>query len=470
MPTPSDSSNTQPRCRPVAALGLCLALAACASAPPDELDPLATLTELEAVTLAEVPAATVARVSTDTRTAGFDPQDGLDAREASALAIHLHPRLRALRSEIGVARAQLVEAGLLPDPTIGWEAGNVIADFITDRKSTANSYIAGFAISWDVPRPGEIGSREREASARIDEVRAGLLQSEWELVREVYLACVRLAAAEAAIRLNADQVAVADRTLAYFTEARRLGEATALQARLASTAQARLAADRARLEVDVTEARLALLGLLGLPPTTPIALQDGDRLLAPAPPPAPPATLVEEALRRRPDLLVLATQHAQAEARLRLEEARRFPQISIGSGIGIELPIFSRFNAPAVETARRAREAARRRFEAAVYDVRRDVHAAAAAAALTDAYVRRFEEQVLPAVDDTLRLTRAAVQAGEFTAFDVLTAQAQALEAQTELLAARARRAEARVALDAATGHLAPTPEPAAPDDDEEEE
>ena len=462
----SSSHRHTPLAHRLAAVVTSLSLAACASAPSDELDPLEALFELDATAATQVPPATVARVSTDART--FDPQDGLDAREASALALHLQPRLRAARSEIGVARAQLVEAGLLPDPTIGWEAGNVIADFITDRKSTANSYIAGFVISWDVPRPGEIGSLEQEASARIDEARASLLATEWELVRDVHLACVRLAAAEAALRLNADQAAVADRTLTYFAEARRLGEATALQARLAATARARLVADKARLEIEVTEARQALLGLLGLPPTAPFTLQDGDLLLAPRPPPDPVTDQVQEALRRRPDLLVLGTQHAQAEARLRLEEARRFPQLSIGSGIGISIPIFSRFNGPAVETALRAREAARRRFEAAVFEARQEVHAAAARVSLTDAYVRRFEEQVLPAVEDTLRLTRAAVEAGEFTAFDVLTAQTQSLEAQTELLSARARRAEARVALDAATGRLAPTPE-AAPAHDEEE-
>lgn len=441
--------------RLAAAMGTAL-LAACATAPAEQLDALATLSALEALTLVEPPAATVARVSTG----AFDPRDGLDAREASALALHLHPRLSALRAEVGVARAQLVEAGLLPDPTIGWEAGNVIADFITDRKSSANSYIAGFVLSWDVPRPGEIDAREGQAAARIDEARAALWQGEWELVREVHLACVRLAAAEARVSLNRDQVAVADRTLAYFSQARRLGETSALQAGLATTAQARLAADQARLELEVALARQALLALIGLPPGAPFALQDGERLLALEPERTPAAALVEEALRRRPDLLVLATQHAQAEARLRLEEAGRFPQLTIGSGIGLTLPFFSRFNGPAVETALRAREAARLRFEAAVHEVRREVHAAAAGASLVDGYVRRLEEQVLPSVDATLRLTRAAVEAGEFTAFDVLTAQTQALEAQTELVSARARRAEARVLLEAAAGRLAPTPDP----------
>lgn len=442
-----------------------LVLGACVSAPADVLDPAATLRALEAMTSGPAPAS-LARIGTASLT--FEPGDGLDAREASALALHLHPRLRALRADIGVARAELIEAGLLPDPTIGWEAMNVVADFVTERKSSANSYVAGLTLSWDIPRPGEIGAREAVAAGRIEEARALLLQAEWELVRDVHLACVRLAAAEAGLALNSDQARVAEQTVRYFDDARRLGAATGIQASLAGVATARILADHARLQLEATDARLALLALLGLPPRTPFALQDRDQLLATPASPGDVEALTSEALRRRPDLAALGAQHAQADARLRLEEAGRWPRVSIGSGIGIELPLFSRFNAPAVETARRGRVAARHRFEAAVHEVRRDVHAAHAALALSNAVVRQLEESLVPAVEEALRLTRQAVEAGEFTAFEVLTAQTQALAAQTELLAARARRAEARVALDAATGELTPTPEPLSPDDQEE--
>ncbi len=440
-------------------------LGGCSSAPSDVLDSAATLRALEGIQVGPAPAS-LARVSTITVT--FDPNDGLDVTEAAALALHLHPRLRAVRAEIGVARAELVEAGLLPDPTLGWESGNVFADFITDRKSTANSYIAGLTLSWDVPRPGEIAAREAAAAGRIEEARALLLQAEWELVRDVRLACVRLAAAEAGLALNADQTQIAERTVSFFGDARRLGAATAIQDRLASVAAARIFADQARLDLEATDARQTLLALLGLPPRTPLVLQGGAALLDPAPQEGDAEALVIEALGHRPDLVALAAQHAQAEARLRLEEAGRWPQLSIGSGIGIELPFFSRFNAPAVETARRARAVARMRFEAAVHDVRRDVHAAHARLRLSSALVRRLVETLVPAVDESLRLTRLAVEAGEFTAFEVLTAQTQALDAQTELLGARARQAEARVALDAASGRLTPTPEPLPPVDGEE--
>lgn len=453
------------RCHFASALLACALVSGCSSAPDDVLDASETLRALESIQLQPVPAE-LARVSTTSVT--FAPDDGLNVLEASALALHLHPRLRAVRAEIGVAQAELVVAGLLPDPTIGWESGNVVADFITDRKSTANSYIAGLTLSWDVPRPGEIGAREAAAQGRIAEARALLLQAEWELVRDVRVACVRLAAAEAGLALNADQSRLAERTLSFFGQARQMGEATAIQARIATVAAARIQADQARLELEVMDARLALLALLGLPPRAPLVLQDGGALLDPAPIPGEVEALVVEALSKRPDLAALAAQHQQAEARLRLEEAGRWPQLSIGSGIGIELPFFSRFNAPAVEAARRGREVARLRFEAAVHDLRRDVHASHAQARLSAALVRRLEETLVPAVEESLRLTRLAVEAGEFTAFEVLTAQTQALEAQTELLAARTRRAEAQVALEAATGRLTPTPEPLPRADGEE--
>ena len=43
-----------------------------------------------------------------------------------------------VRAEVGVARAQLVEAGLLPDPTIRWECGNVVARLLTHPEAGAD--------------------------------------------------------------------------------------------------------------------------------------------------------------------------------------------------------------------------------------------------------------------------------------------------------------------------------------------
>lgn len=437
---------------------LCLPLlSACVSYEPEQVDPAALLAELERLQLAEqTPAASVATIGSARVT--FDPRDGVSPVEAAAISVHLNPALRALRADIGVARAELVQAGLLPDPVIGWEAMNNVADFITDRKSSANSYIAGLNLSWDVPRPGEIDAKEGVARARIAEVRAMLIRGEWELVRDVYLGFARLAAAQAALALNAEQDVIATSSLDFFQRARAAGAATAIEERLAALTRDQVRSDRMRLELEEAQARQTLLAIMGLPPEQPLLLQDPNALLdAPLPGAIDPTQLARQAIDLRPDLRELMAQYDQAESQLRLEIRRQFPQISIGSGIAIQLPIFSEFNGPAIETARLARMAAAERVRAVVHEVRRDVHLSYASLVRAEAQVAFNQNQLGPTLDELLRLTRAAVAVGEVTPLEILAAQNQRITIQLDILGARLRRAELWIELQSASGQLLPT-------------
>lgn len=447
-------------------LALLPLLCSCVGYEPAPVDPSGLLGELERLQLADqAPAASVATIGSARVT--FDPADGVSPVEAAAISVHLNPALRALRAEVGVARAELVQAGLLPDPVIGWEAMNNVADFITDRKSSANSYIAGLNLSWDVPRPGEIDAKEGVARARIAEVRAALIRGEWALVRDVYLGFARLAAAQAALALNAEQDVVTTSSLDFFQRARAAGAATAIEERLAAVLRDQVRSDRMRLELEEAQARQGLLALMGLPPQQPLLLQDPLGLLDPPLPGAmDPVQLARDAIDRRPDLRQLMAQYQQAEHQLRLEVRRQFPQISIGSGIAIQLPIFSEFNGPAIDTARLARSAAAERVRAVVHEVRRDVHLSYASLVRAEAQVAFNQNQLGPTLEELLRLTRAAVAAGEVTPLEILTAQNQRITIQLDILGARLRRAELWIELLSASGQLLPTH----PRDDQDEE
>lgn len=443
-------------------------LCGCVGYEPAPVDPSGLLGELERLQLEdEAPATSVSAIGS----AGvvFDPADGVSPVEAAAISVHLNPALRALRAEVGVARAELVQAGLLPDPVIGWEAMNVVADFITDRKSSANSYVAGLNLSWDVPRPGEIDAKEGVARARLAEVRAASLRGEWELVRDVYLGFVRLAAAQAALALNAEQDAVAASSLDFFERARAAGAATAIEERLAAVLRDQVRSSRLRLELEEVQARQGLLALMGLPPRQPLVLQAPLGLLDPQLPEAmDPAQLARDALDRRPDLRELMAQYEQAEHQLRLEVRRQLPRISIGSGIAIQVPIFSELNGPAIDTARLARSAAAERVRASVHEVRRDVHLSHAGLLRAEAQVAFNLNQLGPTLDELLRLTRAAVTAGEVTPLEILTAQNQRITIQLDILGARLRRAELWIELLSATGQLLPARPRDERDDDED--
>ena len=402
----------------------------------------------------------------------FNVSDGLTLLEASAIAVRRNPTLTALRADVGVAEAQLVQAGLLSDPVIGWDLIAAQGGDILD-KIESPAVLSGFSLSWEVPRWGEIDSKEGVARAQIHSTAARLAGAEWALVRDVHLAYVRLLVARASLAQFERVAEIAQRTLQYFARARAAGAATALEEGLA-----RVAADTVRADVlgarnAASQAQQALNGLLGLPPALDWELQDSlDRFTLPPGPTEDASQLVTESLERRPDLQEVLADYQQAEEQLRLECARQWPQIEIGTGIAIQIPIFTWFNEAAVETAQRSRDAARHRVTVAVQRTRAEIHAALTQGDQARAVLELFETSLGPQTEETLRLTERAFQAREVTPLEILTAQRQVLDTQARFLAARQASAEARIRLDSACGRLLPsarTPLPSASETHEEE-
>lgn len=427
-------------------------LSGCTSYEPAPLRPGEILRDLERVGLQDVTR------GLPRPHGSFDPADGLTLVEAAAAAVQLNPRLTALRTEVAVSEAQLVEAGLLPDIVIGWEAGNNIADFITEGKSSANGYIAGASLEWPVPRPGEIDAKEGVARADIAGARGRVLAAEWGLVREVHEAYARLLVARSRVEQTQQLTSIAERSQEYLQRARSLGAATALDENLARIAAKTAQADVVRAQADELQARQALNGLLGLRPGYEWTPQTTlDQLLTPTALGTRDAdALVRLALDRRPDLLETLAEYQRAEEALRLEIARQWPQISIGTGLSITLPIFSRFNQPAVRTAERARAATGRRLTVAVQQVRQEVHAALTEYLQAERLRQLFQDEVEPALVESLRLNEQAFNAREVTPLQILTSQQQVIETRARALEARERWVVARLRLQAATGDLLP--------------
>ncbi|MCO5169386.1 MAG: TolC family protein [Planctomycetes bacterium] len=440
--------HPRPRARVMLAALLPLlttATTGCAAHEPEVVDPAEVLRALEAVRIDRLalprPVAVV---------------DGLSVDEAVALAARHNPGLHARRAWLPVARVGRTIAGLWPDPELEWIANNVIADLATHRRSSTNSYLAGFQLMFPLPRPGELDARVAVATARLAREAAQARAAEADLARDVRLAYTALLQAEAELELALAQVALSERVRAQTAERRALGQATDLEVGLAELPLRLARADVPRLEGEAEAARLALNALLGLPPRERWRATTTLAALASATPPPLPGPLVEAALARRPDLEAARWAHREADAEVALELALRWPRVGVGTGITIELPVFSRFNRWGVERARLARAAAREGLVEAVHALRADVHEALALAhaahRTAEVHARALEE----GADEVLRAAEAAQAAGQVPVIEVLAARAEALSARRRALAARADWAAAAVRLDAATGALAP--------------
>ncbi|MCW2286017.1 outer membrane protein TolC [Rhodoblastus acidophilus] len=291
----------------------------------------------------------------------------LSFADLDRLVLEHNPDLRAARARLGVAHAQLAQAGALPNPQL-----SVSAPFFVGGGDGVNGY--GLGLSQDlkslVLRPAKIEAAAN-AAAELD---AALCWREWQTIG-------------AARRLFVD-LALGERAQALISRTRKLVEARFARASAAMnqgnapsallSPDLRAAAEAQKLENELLRAQLArrhqLNALLGRAPDAP---------LSPAGAAAPPlnAARVRDALQnlaeRRPDLIALRYGYQSQDARLRQAVLAQFPNVTFGLAGGrdnnglftigpqatLELPIFDR-NEAAIARESATRDALRQEFEA----------------------------------------------------------------------------------------------------------
>ena len=439
------------------ALALAPAIAGCVSYEPAPVDVSQVLGQLRARTW-ELPL-----------DADRGASEGAAPDQLAAFAITHNPSLQAVRAQIGVAEALLVEAGLLSDPEFGWDAMNALASQLIGDSPSSHDYLSGLGLSITLPRPGELDAKKGAARWQVEEARIKVVYGEWLLARDVFIAYEEVREALVLLEQNRDLIEVAQSTRDYFDRAQAAGAATAIQANLASGDLLAIQADRVRLQARLRDARHRLNALLGLPPSTEIPLASPEDRETSEKPEIDPEELVERSLSLRPDLAALQASYEAAEEDVRLEVARQFPLVSIGTGIWFQPGFFTRFNRPAIDTAIARRETLRSEIEAQVHEVRRDIQDAYASLGETRRELAFLESELLPNAEESLRLAGEAFDAGEVTFVEILTLQRALVDARTRTTVARAELQRRRWRLLAAEGTLLTRNDDQAHRDDEQE-
>lgn len=380
--------------------------------------------------------------------------NGSTPRQLAALAITYHPTLKALRAEHGVARARLVEAGLLPDPEFGWDAMDVLAAEIEGGGAGSQEVLSGLGLMFPLLRPGERGAREDAAEWRRIVVLNRVLTAEWRLTRDVHIACEEVFAAERLLAQTTELTRLARSTDDYFQRAKAAGAATAIQANLAQGQLFAFDLDVVGTEARVRTARQELNALLGLPPAFEVQLSAGEDASGRAELAQTPAELTAQAVENRPELAEAMARYEVAEQEVRLAVAQQYPLVAIGTGISITPGLFSRFGRPALNTALARRDQLGREVEALVHEVRQEIAAAVVQWNTARKELELIETRLLPNAESTLALSQAAFDAGEMTLLESLALQRSLVEARTRHTEARAELSKSAWTLLAASGRL----------------
>jgi cobalt-zinc-cadmium efflux system outer membrane protein len=425
----------------VAAVVLAIAAAGCASHTP-----FATPTQV--VQRTGVPARPA-----DAKGTAIPPgvvlDDGLTQEEAVAVALWNNPEFQVQLANLGFARADLVDAGLLQNPVLS------LLFPLGPKQLEATLRLP---IELLVQRP------RRVAAARLaaDSVAAGLEQDGLTLVADVKLAYIDYALAQDRVAL-AEQSLTELESIATLMDSRfQAGDISQLEARTASidAARARQDVERARLDAALrgTELR-ARLGLALEATSAPLVLT-----AAPLPPCTIPSALLDNALASRPDVRAAELAIEAGGARLGWERSRILTLTAVldangegtegfetGPGIDIGLPIFSR-NQGGVTRAQAELQRASGLYLAARHRVATEVRTAVIQYERASVAAREWRATVLAPLEEQVQVADRAFKEGEVAYLFVIEMNRRLTEARLRTREAEADIARALARLERAVG------------------
>ncbi len=364
------------------------------------------------------------------------------------------PRVRAIRSGIDLARAEVLSVARWPNPRIN-----------LDREAVAGVSETLFTVLQPLPVTGRRRLERDSASALVE---ASVNRAD-EAIRRTR-ADLRLA--------YADLVTAQTRERELARSGERLQQLTAILEKREAAGDAagfdRLRSEREVIDVDAdrqtaasdrARAQATLAGFFppGVDPSTLVAAE----AVVPVRDLPPVDLLVEEAIRTRGEVLALRQELESARFALRAADRRRIPEPEllagtksssaaggdVGSVISVQavLPLFDR-GRPERALAQARAAHAQARLDALAVTLRADIGAWRAAALDRRNTAERYRAAALPTASEVERIAQVSYDAGDRTILELLDAYRTSASARVRLAALDAAARQAEIELEYASG------------------
>lgn len=391
------------------------------------------------------------------RTAAFLDGPKLDDLAIATLSIRHSPALQALRTQAGVADAQVFAAGLLPDPQL-----QLSYDHPTNF---AGVDAMGATLGLDF-LTSVFGRRGQVSRARAEALRVHneIAWTEWTTAVQARDSALRVIFLRQQVAVAQDAVAQTERQLDTFEAAVAAGDA-----RLDDLALRRVgfldATDRLRsLERDLNAALSELRGHLGVAPGEDIPMVE--TLTPSAPGVLDPSALFDRAVSGRRDLAALRAGYDANEAGLRRARLASLPLPNLslsrardtsnvhtsGGGLSLVLPIWNRGRGD-IAIGRATRTQLQAEYAARIFQTRADI------AAQIDAVMRIAAQRVeleseVEALSREVQVLGEASERGDVQAVIYETTRASLLDKRLTSIALAAAQAQGAAALEGLVGGL----------------
>jgi outer membrane protein, heavy metal efflux system len=387
---------------------------------------------------------------------------GIGPDQAAILAVILNPKLQADRDRRGLAAAQLLLAGVLPNPQVGYTLTPVTGG---NTAGTVTGY--GFSLGWDVSSLPSHGAKVNAARLNTRAIDLDIAWTEWQTAEAAKLGFWRVVALKEELsraqQIYRDQQATVD-TLQVAVD-RHEKSVLELAAAQASWEDAR--ATVLSLEQELDRQRLELKRAIGVLPEVKLPLEEGVALASQGPLPSE-SQLLADLENRRLDLVGLRQGYQSQEETVRAVVLAQFPKVVLGFsqasdttnvhttgfGITIDLPLFDRNQGNiAVESA--TRKKLFDEYVARVFEAHSDI-----ASALSD--IRSLNRQIaaaeaaLPVLRHLVEIARAASEQGLADVIGYFQARTNLNQKSLQIIKMKQQLMDARSALELASGRYFP--------------
>ncbi|MYB25969.1 MAG: TolC family protein [Candidatus Dadabacteria bacterium] len=354
-------------------------------------------------------------------------------------ALDYSPRLKSAVASVEAAKGVENQAGYLPNPEIGFEAGNVVG---SGGFGGTDSAELTYSLTQTVEIGGERSARRNAAKAAHGAAGTALMAEQLNIKRDVRVAYYDALAKDEAVKLAVEQEQLAKDVLQTVSEQMQAAVEQGIQLSKAEVAYATSTIARERKEHELKIAKEKLAKLLGAS-TLDSSLDHAHFFEL-----KPPASIesYRENLARIPDIQRFFHVKMEKESLLDLERARAIPDPSFSLGVrdfkvsgdqafifsvSLPIPVFNRNRGNITRARAEVKQAANDSRQAKLILEHQ----------LTESWeqwgtyyseAQRLKTKLLPSAKRAFKLARIGFVKGSFSYHEVLDAQRTLFDARSQ--------------------------------------
>ncbi len=309
----------------------------------------------------------------------FNIRDGLSPAEAAILAVISNPTLRSVRDNRGIASAQLLQAGILPNFKFSYDFGKLVGGNTYDKVNSL-----GFGLSWDIISLISRSARRDAAKLHSTAVDIEIEWKEWQVAESARLHTYHIIIAKQRLLTINNATKYLQLLLEKVKQGIGIGVKTQMDLATVKFTLHKVKLQKLDVQSKIKQESLMLNRIFGFHPRNIISFEKDITWRFK---PLNEKFLLKDIEKKRLDLLALRIGYKSQEARVRAAIRSQFPKINIGLigerdtegsqtlgiGVSIGIPFFNR-NQGIIARERASRQQLFDEYVNRLFETRADIY------------------------------------------------------------------------------------------------